>query len=65
MSQNANGGLVLSRGRFPDSPVRPAYLDAFAANVGMMRVTRDAGGAVSGFLLTAGRIRNLWFERVR
>ncbi len=65
LSPNAAGGLTLSRRRFPDAPVQPAYLDAFTTNVGLLRVTRDASGSVTGFLLTAGRVRNLWFERER
>ncbi len=64
LTVNANGGAVLARRRFPDTPARPVYLDAFAANVGLMRFTRDAGGVVTGFLLTSGRIRNVRFERV-
>lgn len=65
LAAGPDSSLTLSRRRFPDQPAQPAYLDAFTAGVGAMRFTRDASGAVTGFLLTAGRIRNVRFERVR
>ena len=39
--------------------------DRFSAGSQNLRIQRDAGGRVTGFLLDAGRVRNLKFERKR
>jgi hypothetical protein len=55
--------LVLSRRRAPDQRMQPLYDNGFSAGVGTMRFTRDDAGRVTGFLLSAGRIRHVRFER--
>jgi hypothetical protein len=64
LTAGPDSALTLSRRRFPDQVARLAYRDAVAAGVGVLRFTRDARGRVTGFLLTAGRIRNVRFERM-
>jgi CubicO group peptidase (beta-lactamase class C family) len=58
------GALMLSRRRVPAQRMMPSYADGFASPPGSMRFTRDASGRVTGFLLTAGRIRHVRFDRV-
>jgi CubicO group peptidase (beta-lactamase class C family) len=55
--------LALARRRAPDQRLTPAYADGFTTGVGSVRFTRDAAGRVNGFLLSAGRVRHLRFER--
>jgi len=43
----------------------PAYLDAFEGDGNVYRFTRDAGGAVTGLQIYAGRVRHLGFVRLR
>ena len=45
--------------------LRPLYRDGFAASGGrIIRFTRDARGRVNGFVIWAGRVRHLRFERM-
>ncbi len=45
--------------------LRPLYRDGFyAGGAGMIRFERDARGRVSGFVLWAGRVRHLRFQRL-
>lgn len=55
--------LVVRRWRFPDQRLRPTGDDTFAGPGGTYRFTRDAGGAVVGFRIDAGRVRRLLFVR--
>jgi len=55
--------LVLNRRGMPDQPMRPLERDEFSAAQFTIRFTRDAGGDITGYLLDAGRIRNLKFDR--
>ena len=58
------GKLVLRRRRSKDMPFDPAFTDAFRRDdFGLLRFTRNRQNRVSGFLLTAGRVRRLRFER--
>jgi CubicO group peptidase (beta-lactamase class C family) len=43
-------GLVLRRDRFDDAPLAPWFADAFRNDwLGVLRITRDAKGAINGF----------------
>ncbi len=43
-------------------PVEPAMKDAFSGEAGLLRFTRDAAGKVTGFELSASRMRGIRFE---
>ena len=44
--------------------LRPLYRDGFyAGGAGLIRFERDRQGRVSGFVLWAGRVRHLRFQR--
>jgi CubicO group peptidase (beta-lactamase class C family) len=43
-------------------PVEPAMKDAFSGEAGLLRFTRDAAGKVTGFDLSASRMRGIRFE---
>jgi hypothetical protein len=49
--------------RGPVTPLRPLVRDEFSAGP-TLRFVRDGSGAVTGFMLDAGRVRNLRFARV-
>ncbi len=55
--------LVLHRLKSEADELRPIAKDVFLGRIGHMRFERDAEGAISGFLLDAGRIRNFEFHR--
>jgi hypothetical protein len=57
--------LVLFRLKNSPDPLNPVTKDLFTAGVGKIRFTRDAHGAVTGFLLSTGRVINLRFMRGR
>jgi CubicO group peptidase (beta-lactamase class C family) len=59
----ADSTLTLNRRRAPDQRLTPVYADGFVGGVGTLRFTRDQSGKVTGFLLTAGRIRHIRFDR--
>lgn len=44
-------------------PLEPAMRDAFTAGSGFLRFTRDAEGHVTGFGLSASRMRDIRFDR--
>lgn len=62
---DADSAGALSVRRAPDARARlqPVYRDGFRSPVGTLVFTRDAGGRVTGMLLTAPRVRNLRFRR--
>jgi CubicO group peptidase (beta-lactamase class C family) len=43
-------------------PIEPAMKDAFSGEAGLLRFTRDAAGKVTGFDLSASRMRGIRFE---
>ncbi len=45
-------------------PLAPAMPDAFTAGSGFIHFTRDASNRVTGFLLSASRMRDIRFDRV-
>jgi len=56
--------LVLT-GRRPGSLVmRPIFTDAFRGDAGVLEFSRDATGRVTGFVINAGRVRALRFDRI-
>ncbi|UCC49969.1 MAG: beta-lactamase family protein [Gemmatimonadota bacterium] len=57
--------LRLFVGNWLDSPLTPSEPDVFRARVLTFRFTREPPERASGFLLDAGRVRNLRFERVK
>jgi CubicO group peptidase (beta-lactamase class C family) len=57
--------LRLEQGWQDAIPFRPLYQDGFfAGGAGLVRFERDRRGRVSGFVLWAGRVRHLRFDRV-
>lgn len=58
-----SGGLVAHAKRGPAIPLNPAFADAFRSDGGLLRFTRDEHKRVNGFLIGAGRARNLRFEK--
>lgn len=58
------GGKLFLRGRnLPKDALQPTFGDGFALAGRFLEFRRDASGRVSGFLVQAGRIRNVRFER--
>ena len=58
--------LRLERGWEPPIAFRPLYRDGFfAGGAGLVRFERDRRGRVTGFVLWAGRVRHLRFEKVQ
>jgi CubicO group peptidase (beta-lactamase class C family) len=55
--------LRLFLGNWLDSPLVPSESDTFRARFLTFRFMRDSAKRASGFLLDAGRVRNLRFER--
>jgi CubicO group peptidase (beta-lactamase class C family) len=59
-----SGKLMLRRRRSNDMALDPAFTDAFRReDMGFLRFTRNEKNRITGFLLTAGRVRRLRFER--
>jgi CubicO group peptidase (beta-lactamase class C family) len=62
--QVKEGRLMLQHRRQGEIQLRPAARDRFSgSNLGSLQFERDAGGKVTGFKVTTGRVRNLRFER--
>jgi len=59
-----DGKLKLLRKKLRTHEVEPTFKDAvYIPQLGFVRFERDAKGKITGFRLTAGRIRNLAFKR--
>lgn len=58
-----NGQLTLRAKRRPAMPLEPSFADAFGSPAGLMRFQRD-GGKVTGFIVGAGRARDLRFTKM-
>jgi CubicO group peptidase (beta-lactamase class C family) len=56
-----DGGLRLERLKSTPSVLEPLVTDTFSSQPGVIRFTRDAAGAVTGFVLEAGRVRGMKF----
>ena len=62
--QVKDGRLMLQHRRQAEIQLRPAARDRFSGSaLGSLQFERDAGGKVTGFKVTTGRVRNLRFER--
>jgi hypothetical protein len=56
--------LKLLRKKLRTHDVTPTFEDGlYVRQLGFAQIERRAGGAVTGFRLNAGRIRNLQFKR--
>ena len=59
------GALRIERGWQEPVPLTPLYRDGYGAGgTGIIRFVRDRRGRATGFVLWAGRVRHLRFERV-
>ena len=59
-----DGKLKLMRKKLRTHDVEPTFADAlYVRQLGFARVERGANGKVTGFRLTAGRIRDLEFKK--
>jgi CubicO group peptidase (beta-lactamase class C family) len=58
-----NGRLTVHPKRGPALPLEPAFTDAFDGPAGLLRFQRNGGQTVTGFLVGAGRARNLRFTK--
>lgn len=56
--------LVLRERRPGSLVMRPMYTDAFRGGIGITEFSRDASGRVTGFVINAGRVRALRFDRI-
>ena len=56
-----DGGLRLERLKSNPSVLEPLVTDTFSGQPGVIRFTRDTTGAVTGFVLEAGRVRGMKF----
>jgi hypothetical protein len=57
------GRLTVMVSRMPARSIQPIAMDVFAAGGRTYRFQRGADGSVAGFILDAGRVRNLRFEK--
>jgi CubicO group peptidase (beta-lactamase class C family) len=58
-----NGRLSLRPKRGPAAPLEPSFADAFKGPAGLMRFQRDGEKKVTGFVVGAGRARDLKFTK--
>jgi hypothetical protein len=58
-----DGRLMMQGKRGPALPLNPAFDGAFGGPAGLLRFTRGDGKKVTGFLVGAGRARDLVFVR--
>jgi hypothetical protein len=61
-----DSGLVLQIPGRNDIVLQPIFPDASAGGVvGVVKFSRDAGGAVTGFTVNSSGVRGLRFDRVK
>jgi CubicO group peptidase (beta-lactamase class C family) len=60
----SDSGLTIADRRPGSLVMRPVYTDAFRGPIGIMEFSRDASGRITGFVVNAGRVRALRFDRV-
>jgi len=58
-----DGKLMLKRLKSKPEALEPMLQDVFVGNTGAFRFKWGKDGRVSGFVLNAGRVRNVRFER--
>ena len=56
--------LVMSDRRPGSLVMRPVYTDAIRGGIGVTEFSRDGSGRVTGFVVNAGRVRALRFDRI-
>jgi hypothetical protein len=59
--------LIARHRRHEDITLRPAGRDRFRGSAwwfGRVDIQRDPAGKITGFRLTGGRVRNLWFGKL-
>jgi CubicO group peptidase (beta-lactamase class C family) len=56
--------LVAKHNRLSDSRLHLAKKDMFTGNFGQIQFIRDANGVITGYKVSNGRVRNLYFEKV-
>jgi CubicO group peptidase (beta-lactamase class C family) len=60
------GKLLIQGGHSEDLPLTPQIKDFFSAgDMASIQFMRDAGGAVTGFMVTTGRVLNLKFAKLK
>lgn len=59
-----DGTLRLERMKAPSAALEPVVTDTFTGQPGTIRFERDGSGRVTGFVLDAGRVRHVRFEKV-
>lgn len=59
-----SGSLSLRPKRGPAMPLEPSFADAFGGPAGVMRFQRDSEKKVTGFVVGAGRARDLKFTKI-
>ncbi len=57
--------LVVKHPRVSDFNLTPVKTDLFSSQAGLISVQRDDSKAISGFRVTTGRVRNLWFKKLK
>jgi CubicO group peptidase (beta-lactamase class C family) len=63
--QGGNDRLVMHFLKSEPAPLQPVTRDYFTLNGGQARFTRDSNGTITGFLLSAGSVIDMRFERGR
>jgi len=58
------GTLFAQHYRLSDIELTPSKQDNFTTMFGSMEFVRDANGAISGFKLSSGRVKNLLFKKI-
>jgi CubicO group peptidase (beta-lactamase class C family) len=59
-----NDTLVAKHSRISDLSLNPAKNDMFTGNFGQIQFIRDGNDAITGYKVSTGRVRNLYFEKV-
>lgn len=57
--------LMLGRSSAGPQPLRPLVRDEFSSGSFTLRFTRGSDGAITGYLLDRGRVRNLRFDKLK
>ncbi len=61
--ESKDGKLMLRVGARDPIALEPVFADAFLSPAGVLRFQRAAGGKVTGFVVSAGRVTGFRFER--
>ncbi|MEL6810166.1 MAG: serine hydrolase domain-containing protein [Bacteroidota bacterium] len=55
--------LIVTHSRLSDVDLEPIKSDTFTGNTGLIDFQRNEDNTISGFKVSTGRVRDLWFER--